>query len=127
MHQNPVQRTVRFIILSVGFVLFVLLAVRSAAQVSDPRFLRGNPFLFARTHSPQLVGDVVASLGTPQEEAAQLVADQTQPNSASSSPSGQTKGKASEHSATVTAVANSQINPGQIKKDFNQTPSQDKD
>jgi len=52
MQQDPVQRTIRLIILSVGFVLFVMLAFRSASHVSDPQFIKGKPFLFATTKLP---------------------------------------------------------------------------
>ena len=51
MQPNPVQRTVRIILFSVGFVLFVLVAFRSAAHISDPRFIKGKPFLWASSHA----------------------------------------------------------------------------
>ena len=58
MQQKPVQRTIRLIILSVGFVLFVMLAFRSASQISDPRFIKGKPFLFGH---PQAAAAVSAA------------------------------------------------------------------
>ena len=112
MQQNPVQRTVRVIILSVGFVLFVLLAVRSASQISDPRFIRGNPFLFATTHSPQLIGDT--STNVQNVTISQPVSLPAQHTTHEHELPG--KSAAKLNAANITASARSQIVPGQIKK-----------
>lgn len=46
MQHTPLQRTLRFVCLSIGFVLFLIMALYAAQTASDPRAIRGRPSRF---------------------------------------------------------------------------------
>lgn len=45
MHSTPTQRAVRLIILSIGFALFIIIAIRSGGQASNPQLVKDKPLL----------------------------------------------------------------------------------
>lgn len=45
MQHSPLQRTFRLVVFSIGFLLFIVMAVYAMENASDPRAVRGQPFL----------------------------------------------------------------------------------
>lgn len=93
MQHTPVVKTVRLIILSVGFLLFFAVALRAAHQAGDPRYVKGSPYaqqLAADTNtsaelSAQTASEVrVAALNAPTVHRPASQAD----SEASASPAG---------------------------------------
>ncbi len=47
MQRTPILQAIRYVFLALGFTLFVLVAVRSAQTINDPRATKGVPNIFS--------------------------------------------------------------------------------
>lgn len=50
MHFTAAQRALRLIVFSIGFVLFIVIAIRSGGQASKPQLVKGKPLLAGISH-----------------------------------------------------------------------------
>lgn len=60
MQHSPIQRTFRLVIFSIGFVLFIIMAVYSVENAANPRAVRGQPFVL---NTPNVLAQLGSSNG----------------------------------------------------------------